>query len=365
MAYTDNFVAEFLPLINDLVSAENADFNKAIFRKSFLASDFAKHHTLVTGVRNGSAVPIIDSEPNYSAFPFADPASCEPQECGISTAYSAYKWQLGLISCRVSICLRSFNDNFLKFWNSYKMLNPDKAEDKYIKSAMMQYIAELLTDSLEASKWRVGYFADSDDASPLLNGFDGYFTQGEAVPSLVVPIAKNAGTSYSAQVMTGDEVYALLKDMYDLYEEQEWAHESAVEFRITKKMAMTLASHLNSLADKSCCDGVERLNPATFGGESYTFDNLKFRGIPIVPIKEWDHVINKVFPLNGGGGNAPRVNPNRALLTSKSELLLGTEEKDMLSMLDIFYSKKDKKVYFDLESYLGVAMPKRQFIVGI
>lgn len=366
MAYTDNFVADFLPLVTDLVGAENANFNKLIFRKAFLASDITKDHTVVTGVRQGSLVPIITDEANYEAFPFIDADSCDTTECDLNSNYSGMKWDLGLISCRVPICLRKFNDNFLVFWNSYKMLNPTKAEDgTYLKTALISYITKLLVNSLEAAKWRVEYFADKGSTSPLLNGFDGWFSQAEAVPDLVVAIPKNDALTYAGQQMTGQEIYDTLLAMEAKYNEQEWANDLPMEYRVTKKMATTLASYMNALKDTACCDGVERLNPDNVGTKFFTFDKLAFHGVPIKPMPEWDKVINKVGALNGGGGAAARVNPNRALLVNKTNLLIGTEEKEMLNMLDIFYDKKDKKVYFDLEAYLGAAIPLREYILAI
>ena len=365
MSYTDNFRTELLPLIDDLIGAENGVFNQLIFKKAFLSSDITKDHTVVTGVRNGSAVPIIDPEVNYEAFPFIDANSCDTQECNLNTSYSGVTWNLGLISCRVPICLRTFDDKFLVFWNSYKMLNPAKVDAKYLKTALLTYITNQIVNSLEAAKWRVEYFAEDGHASTLLSGFNGWFAQAASDPNLVINIAKNGGATFAAQKMTGEEIYETIKAMYDLYEEHEWAHVKPMEFRITKQMAVTLASYLNGLKDTTCCDGVERLNPDTFGLKSFSFDKLAFRGIPIKPMPEWDNIINKVTPLNGGGGAAARVNPNRALLINKSNLLIGTEEKEMLSMLDIFYDKKDKKVYFDVEAYLGAAIPLREYILAI
>lgn len=366
MAYTDNFVAEFLPLVDDLVSAENANYSKLLFEKVFLASDITKDHTLVTGVRNGSLVPIIDNQPNYEAFPFIDAESCDTVECDLNSNYSAIKWKLGLISCRVPICLRTFNDNFLVFWNSYKMLNPAKVTTTYLRSAILQYITDLLVQSLEAAKWRVEYFAEEGNASPLLDGFDGWFAQAEAVPSLVVDIPKNDGANYAAQIMTGQEIYDTLVEMEELYDSQEWADDTPKEYRMTKKMAKTLAAYLNTLKETDCCDGVEKLNPDALQNKAFRYDALAFRGKPIKPMPEWDQILNKVGALNGNNvAGAKRVKPNRILLINKQNLLIGTEERDMLKMLDIFVDKKDKKVYFDLEAYLGAAIPLREYILAI
>ena len=366
MAYSDNFVDDLLPLIDDLVSAEGADYSKLIFEKVFLASDVAKDHTVVTGVRNGSLIPIINGQPSYTAFPFTDPTVCTTTSCDIAPEYSGKKWDLGLIGCRVPICLRTFNDNFLKFWNSYKMLNPVKAENgTYMRTALLQYITDLLTNSFEIAKWRVLYFGDTGEVSNLLSGFDGWFTQARAVTDLVVPIAKNDGLTFAAQQMTGLEIYDTLVEMEQLYDAQEWAGNEAMEFRMGKKLARTLASYLNGLKDSSCCDGIERLEPDNVGSKTFFYDKLTFHGIPIRPYDEWDKIINNVPALNGGGGTNPREDPNRIMLVNKSNLLIGTEEKEDLKLFDIFYDKRDRQIYIDLEAYLGAGLPRREFILAI
>lgn len=365
MAYTDNFVAELLPLVKDLAGADGIRFSKAIFEKTFLASDITKSHTVVTGVRNGNLVPIISDVPNYESFPFVDASSCDTTECDLNSNYSSYKWELGLISCRVPICLRQFNDNFLIFWNSYRMLNPGEVTAKYLRTALLQYLVDKVKNNLEAAKWRVEYFADKTSASNLFNGFNGWFAQMEANPALVVEIAKNAAATYALQKQTGQEVYDTLAAMEALYLQQDWSGTKPVTFKITKLQAQTLASYMNSLKDTACCDGVERLNPDNIQSKTFFFDKLSFHGIPLEVMPEWDAVINGTAELNGGGGANARVNPNRIILTSKDNMLIGTEERQMLSMLDVFYDKKDKKVYIDAEAYLGAAVPLNEYILAI
>ena len=365
MAYTDNFVADLLPLVKDLASADGVQFSKTLFEKVFLASDITKKHTVVTGVRNGSLVPIISDVPNYESFPFIDASSCDTQECDLNSNYSAREWKLGLISCRIPICLRTFNDNFLIFWNSYRMLNPGEVTTKYLRTALLQYLVDKVKQNLEAAKWRVEYFADKASTSPLFNGFDGWFIQMQANPALVVPIAKNAGATYAAQKQTGQEVYDTLLAMEELYLQQDWSGTKPVTFKITKLQAMTLASYMNSLKDTACCDGVERLNPDNIQSKTFFYDKLAFHGIPLEVMPEWDAIINGTAELNGGGGTAARENPNRIILTSKDNLLIGTEERQQLSMLDVFYEKKDNKVYIDAEAYLGAAVPLNEYILAI
>lgn len=361
MAYTDNFKEALLDLVKDLVSAEKMNFSNLLFNAIFLASDITKQHVVVTGVRNGNIVPIIEKDPSYKAFPFVDASSCDTKECAVNAEYSSYKWDLALISCRVPICLRKFDDNFLLFWNEYKMLNPTKVESKYMKSALLQYIVGLVKDEFEAAKWRGAYYAMSAHTSDLLNGFNGYFAQAEGHNELVIKITKNDTDTH----LTGQEIYELLVAMEEKFDDTEWASQTnKMEFRMTRKMARTLASYLNKLSDTTCCSGMERLDPDAIGKKSFSYDKMAFHGYPIVPVEEWDFIQQKLkteLPL----APATNVRVNRVLFIEKTNMLIGTEERDQLSMLDIFYERKDKKVYIDAEAYYGVAIPLKRYILAI
>lgn len=367
MAITDNFVSEFLPLVEDLAGADGADYKKALFEKTFLPRDVKQLHTVVTGVRNGNVVPIISNAADYGAFPFVDANSCDTTECDLNTNYSGDKWELSLAECRIPICLRSFNNDFLVFWNSYKMINPSEASaDEYLKTALLQFITDKVKNNLNAAKWRGTYFGDKAlTTNALFNGINGYFTRAQAETDQVVVIAKNAGATFAAQRMTGEEIYETIKEAYELYLEQDWAEQGGFEIRITKRMAIDFANYLNGLKDLACCDGVERINPDNINTNSFTKDNLGFRTLPIVPIPEWDAIINGVAPLNGGGGAAARVDPNRVLITRKENLLIGTQNADELDMFDIWYDRTDKKVYIEAGAYYGVSMPTNEQILAI
>lgn len=358
MPYTDNFKTVLMPLVTDLASGEKMNFSNLLFNAVFLASDITKKHVVVTGVRNGNVVPIITKDPSYTSFPFIDANSCDIEECNINADFSAYKWNLGLISCRIPICLRTFDDNFLLFFNSYKMLNPGKVDTTYKKSAIMAYIVDMVKNEFEAAKWRVAYYAMEGNASPLLDGFDGYFEQAGAVPALTIVIPENDADT----PLTGQKIYDLLVSMEAAYDAADWADQTnGMEFRLTKRMTMTLASYMNSLKDTACCDGIEKLNPENIGQKTYYYDKLSFHGYPIVPMPEWDAIQKKVAAIKVGG--FARI--NRALFIEKTNMLIGTEERDQLSMLDIFYDKTQKKIFIDAEAYLGVAIPLKRYIYAV
>lgn len=363
MASTDNFTSTLLPLI-DKIAAE-ADFSKVLFEKTFLNTDFNKANTIVTGVRHGNVVPIISDVPNYESFPFVDANACDITECDLNTNYSGKKWELGLIECRIPICLRSFQDDFLVFWNQYKMVNPttDVVTQDYLETALMQFLADKVKTSLNAAKWRTAYFGDKASSSGYFNGFNGFFTQAEANAANVVVIAKNDGVTYADQQMTGQEIYDTLVAMDEKRSAQVWSSDNEVVY-MNQMLAQRFASYLNGLTETSCCPNME-INPEAIGSRRFTTANLMFRGVPIVPVHEFDGIINGTAELNGGGGAAARVDPNRILWTHKSNLLVGTSQQEDLDMFEIWYDRTDKKVYMEAGAYLGATIPLNEYVLAI
>lgn len=353
MAYTSNFVDDVVSLVDDLTSAEKLTMSELLFSKAFGVDEIEDTHRVITGVRHGNRVPILKGGANYESFPFNDMTDCAKPECDVSDEYSTAMWNLGLIECRVPICMRTFDENFLLFWNQYKQITPDPD----LNTAFLQYLTDKFMENLRAAKWRAAYFGDTNSASNLFNGIDGFFTQGEANPAQLIDIAQNAEATYQAQKMTGQEVYDLLKQMYNEAGDQPWFDETILEFRIPRIMATKLVQMLNDAGDLSQynCDCI---NPQGITGRRvFTIDGLTMFGIPVLVHKEWDGVINGTSELNGGGGNNARVNPNRAFLTYRDNLLIGTSETEALSYFDIFYDKKDNMIYMDGGSYIGASIP--------
>ena len=375
MAITTNFATEVKALVTSLTSAEKLNFSEALFTKSIEISPLTQDHTVVTGVRHGNLVPIIDNQPDYESFPFSDAGACAVPECDLGHNYSTNKWELGLIECKVPICLRSFDDDFLVFWNQYKMVqtDKDKNEDEYIQSAIVQFLFNQFKTNHTAAQWRGGYFGDKSSESALFNGIDGWFTQAEANASQVVAIAENEGATFAAQKLTGERIYEILKDMYLMHSDMVWQSDQPLEFRMTERNAKALAMYYTFLKDKACCDGLQILDPDMVSNAPYPYQRLDFHGISIKVMSIWDEIINKTTELNPGWvgkklvtPTAARVNPNRILLTYKNNLVLGTQETSNLAFFDIWHSQDQDKIFMKGGSYFGASIPqKTDYVLAI
>ncbi|MDB9801061.1 hypothetical protein OAB94_01665 [Flavobacteriaceae bacterium] len=364
MGYTDNFASTIGVAVDSLTAAELAKIENMITQKVFAKSDLTTINTVITGIRNGSVLPILDNVPQPDSFPFVDASTCDTTDCDVTNTFSEHTWELGLIECRLGICMKSFDEDFLVFFNTYKATQAGGA-DVDMNSLMLKFITDKFVDNMELASWRASYFGDKALApNPFFDKIDGIFVQLEAGAGGKVDITQNAGATYAAQAITGEEVYDYLQAMYSQATMTEWFDPAQMEFRVTRSMAAALVNFMNTA-------NIQKLNcvcidPVTAGASPvFMLEGLRLNGIPIMTITEWDDIINYSSTLNGGGGNNARVSPHRAILSIKENILVGTTTQDSLNSFDMWYSKDDKKVYIEGSSYLGGGVPTDRYILAI
>lgn len=358
MAVTNNYTTAVVDLVDSFTNADMLEFNQAIVNDISVDNEIEAEKTVLYGVNNGDVVPVIEKNDDYTMFPVADEATCGTESCDLDTNFSAVKWDLALIKCKTAICLNSFSREFLHFFNTKRKFdeNPD------LDQLLLQYLGEQFKQGLENAKWRRAYFADQASTSPLLDGANGFFVKADAsavVGENKIEITKNAGTTAVLQRMTGEEVYELLTDMFELASYHSWFNPIAFQFEISWQMATAYSNWLNKLghnAPANCqcisADGVVKANV-------YTLDNLYFNGIPVKGRKAFDGVISQVPELNGNNvAGAAKEAPNRAILAKNENMLVGTSDEDQLTFFKIWHNEDDEKIYMRGGSYIGAAFPK-------
>src|SRR6478736_2502079 len=233
MAITTNFDTAVLALVTDLVTAENIDISKAIYTSTFEVGDIAEGHQIVTGIRPGALIPILDNSPNYASFPVKDANNCVIPSCALDLGFATKAWETAI--------------------------------------------------------WRRVWFADSASVDPLLSGADGIFTQAEAMDGFKIVVTENSLGSG----LTGAALYDYLTEAYEYASVQPWWNPATARFEMTQAMAAVLVSWLNSLGDKSLynceCfspDGVTAQRTFSINGQ------LRVFGVPVHIHREFDGVIN-------------------------------------------------------------------------
>lgn len=360
MAYSDNFAAALTALVDSITSADKLELSNMLYEKSFETGDIVSEHEIVTDVRTGQIVPILKDNPNPDSFPFVNDAACVITECDVAQEFSSKTWDLGLIECRVPICLRTFSEDFLRFFNVYRHTQEGELN---LDDAILEFITGKFTKNHLLAEWRASWFGDTASLSALYNGIDGFFAQAEANAGLVIDITQNAGLTFADQKVTGEQVYEYLMAAYDEATNYPWFDPSLFEFRVTRSMSLPLVAWLNrqgNLAPNNCAC----IDPTSaVARPDFLVEGLTINGIPVKTVQAWDSIINYSTVLNGGGGVNARVKPNRAILTYRSNLLIGTSETNALQSFDIWYDKTDKKVYLEGSSYIGAQIPLDEYIL--
>lgn len=327
--------------VNDLCSADKASINNAIFERYLEASNFANHHNVMTEIRNGSIIPIIDAKPDYG-FLKVSQGNCQTNTCDFNSTSSAKKWNPIDYDCRVTICKQDLDCDFRTFWNM-NCKDFDNMED-----AFMRFLVDKLVESQNASMWRIGYFDTATNSDPLYAGVEGLFAQWLALApegeANHFEIPENAEATIPLQLaLAPDRAYQLFKDMYD------WAavnnpallQTPGLHFDVTPELAYNYLQYLQENKEVLCCfsttDGIT--------SSRYALNNLNYMGIPITVRNEWSEII-KWQAAQSGATNYD--NPHRAVLTYTNNKPVGTCDEDSFRSFDMWYDRKDKEIIIDL-----------------
>lgn len=346
MAITDNFKTAVLDVIQGLSAHDKTKFANLIWQNGIRNGELADRHTLVTDVRNGDPVIILDNKRNYKSFPASpDPKECGLNECDLEANFSTKTWSLFPYNCRVPICFKSFEQDFLYFFeDNYQVLH-----DLSLEERILVFLRDRFEDNMIGATWRMGYFGDTsidalDPDYDYFRGVDGFFTQAQAGNGVKI--------GFNQVNPTGEDAYDALEEAYNEYMMSDWASEGVV-WKMTRKMAGLLVRWLNGLKDKSqyncecfSADGVTAMRTFTTNG------SLLFFGIPVEIESDLDGVISQLA----------MDRPYRALLTYKNNLQIGVEKEDNIKQFDMWYDKKDLKVYIDGEFYFGAMIPEDNYV---
>lgn len=346
MALQGNFSTAITALIEDLVTADKVNISEAIFQETWGIGSFVGAHTLRTGVRHGSVIPIVLAGDNYCAMPVGDETSCTLNSCDLTVNYDAKKWDLSEYNCRIPICMRTFDENFLVFWNMYRQRldNPLDAPDA---QAFLTYITGQVERNILGAQWRVGYWGDSGSANNLISGNDGYFTQAAAGGGTKVQI-----TAVDDENPTAKEILDALEATLGSAYNQIWLSQSDVVIKMSWATANKIAMYLNGLNRQNPynCDCVSA--DGIVSADRFSVNGLRLFGYPVEAHKE----------IDGGAGCVSGSNVNQILIARKSNLLIGTNTQEKLDDFDIFFDKKDRTIYVDSLIYLGVSIPLDEYI---
>lgn len=325
---------------------EATQVSQAIFERTIVGGQLQDHHDIVTGIHHDTQIPFIGN----MGLVGKQITSCDRNPNPRTIPLSEKWWRPKLIGDRLKHCAIDVPQLF-KLFQKAQRVNPDYYDR--IGSEEMGMILAKLEQAMNKMLNRLVWFGDTGAENvtdgglitdsvdvEYFNIIDGLFKQIFAeVPtsaSNYVEIAANAGASYSAQKMASGTALETLRAMHNTVDARffEAIEEGAQpEFEVTRGFYQ---NYYDTMEDKSIV--------FSLGETRDGMNQLNYRGIPIKVRHDWDSNIRS-YQDNGAKSNLP----NRAILTVKENIPVGTVSTEDFNNVEAWYEKKDKANYIDFD----------------
>ncbi|KGO91752.1 hypothetical protein [Flavobacterium subsaxonicum] len=340
-----------------LNAREAETVSEVIFERVFNDSDLAEYHEIETGIDVKTQIAFAERLGLLGKVT----QGCTPNEAG-GFALTEKFWTPVMEDFRLRHCQTDM-PALLKLFRKSQRVNPDffdvvgTQEFGVIISAVETSMIENIhrkvwfNDTNAQTTANGGVFTTGTDLG-YFNSFDGLFKQiFTEVPSNAtnrVAITVNTAANYAAQALPADTALAIFEKMVTAADERLVSADDAF-ILATRSLADNYRATLrNKNLGSGFLEVVEEGRP-----------KLYFDGIEVKVRYDWDRYI-KEYQNNGTKYNLP----HRAVLTTKSNIPVGTLSEEDLSKLDVFYDKTLKTNIMDaaytidakhLESYMTVA----------
>jgi len=326
----------------DMNPEEAQDVSEIVVEKVFVQGELNQVHEVHKGIQHKKQIVFVD---NLGVGGEAL-TNCTPAEQD-GLVFTEKFWDPALIAGRFTHCANDL-PQLLKLFRKAQRVEPDfyDRQGSQEMGILMAKIIEALKVSVSAKAWLSdtaaavqpgGNFTIAGFNAGLWDQFDGLWKQIFAdadVPKYT--ITENAGATYVLQALAAGESLNILQGMYEGADARLLGDPDA-QFLVTRSiwdnyLTLTETKEFN-------------------GGITTRLDNgqiaMDYRGIKIVLMNEWDRTV-RLYQDD----LTVHFRPHRALLTTPSNIPLGTLSETDLQNLESFYDKKDKANYVDYGYYL-------------
>jgi hypothetical protein len=318
------------------------DFSEALRDLTFMDKAVNYSHTVVPGIKAKQQIPILG---NLGLMGKVQ-ANCKPDESTESAVAREKSWEPEYIEDRIAQCWKDIDQSFM-VWAMKEGINKANLEDTDISA----YLLDIVSDAARKAISRISYFSDPNHTQvgagsgtevitaagdvPFFTPITGYFAQifasVTAGDTPRVTISENAEATKALQLdLAAGTARSTFQKMMAAADTR-LTDQSDLQILVTKSLFDNYAEWLESQA-----------LDASFVRNEAGFMTLRFRGIEVVRMDDWDRTIQAYMDL----GTTYSL-PNRALLISKSHWLLGTESEGTLGQVEGFYDQTEKKYFID------------------
>ena len=280
-------------------------------------------------------------------------SGCDPvyQEVGI--ANSQKRWELGNWQIPIKICYESLEGTIAE----YTMKTGTPAGDLTSTEFMTYIIRPALERQMKRMIWRFGWFGDTgakaiSGGGTLTEGvktelfttceglFKRLFTQCANNASQLTAIDANTKATFTEQkaAMLAQGVATGILDSMLMDADSRITSDSGAVILMTKAMADALTLDIKKT--------YKEIMPweVVFDG----LDVAKYNGVTIARVSIWDRMIR------GYENTGTKLNkPYRAVYANINQLQVGTNANGLISDLDIWFEKKERRNYIYATGKLG------------
>jgi len=302
----------------------NADVRKLIKKAIFEQKNkIDSIHTLYSGIRAAEDVGL------YGTFGLLMKArqGCSPTaDSSAKMTLSKKTWNPTAWEVIIDTCRSDLDGTILQLAQKLGLDANDLTG-----TVVEQLVMAQLVPALSLDLFRYAWFGDTDAAnfndSPageLSNSVDpNYFNINDGFFKLLADIyasesarrttiTENAETTYANQTLTASECHAYIKSVYD-------AAPLKLKAQQDQQILVTQAIFDGYLEDLAKTYGYNNaVGMLQEGG-----NQLKYRGVPVIAVPEWDNVIKSYMD-----SGTYWASPNRIVYTTKSNLAIGLESAD-------------------------------------
>lgn len=348
-------MALFEPNELNFNGAELKNSAEAVFVSAFNTQAVDELMTVVNGIKAKTQIAILG---RFNEMLGKGSGLCATEARTVKTSMSQKMWEPETVSDKIGYCWKDIKGTFWIWGTKNGIAKADLSATDFIL-----YIEELLVVELKETVQRIAWFNDKDAAnfndSPagvitnstdvtFFNKINGLWKQifaiGVATPERITAglATRNAGSSYAAQKFTAQDTIDMV--VTNALQNMEYEADS----RLMEKEGLSYIV-TKSVFDQYKKELIKASVPFTTERLENGLTAVNAGGIQVVKFEFWDRMIKAHF--NNG---TKTILPHRALLTTKENIQIGTEEASTLSEYKVWFSEDDDQVYikfqFDMDA---------------
>lgn len=328
---------------------EVKDINEIIFSKQLKYPALDVFHAIDEGIKAKKQILLMS---RLNGLIGKDSGGCEPTPNTNTVTPSEKFWDLATYSDRLGFCYKEMLPSFLNYSKKVGVDSPDVTD--FVNFMVDKVISDALSESIVMWAW----FSDTDaaavDDSPAglltagtnpvyFNRMDGLWKQAYAIVAANANrkttglATKNSQATFALQKFnstdtTNKVVTTTLQTMYT-DADMTLRQQEGLQFEVTQTV---FDQYVRELKAYNVAYTTERLENGLFA--------VKSDGIDVIAMPLWDKIITNYY------SDGTRYDlPHRAVLAVKDNVRIGTESVGTFNTFDVWYDKKDRKVYVDFE----------------